>query len=500
MQKAKRLVLNFILAVCVSCAAIALLLPAMSVAYAADSEEVPYVNYTFNNSLTDSAGHSTLSAFTTEVQNNHNNISTSFGQDAQGPYYQWESNQPRGGGFTIDVDKELGNEYTIALKFSFNQTSPGWKKIIDYKNMASDNGFYFYGGGKLQFYPYTNYLGQSVISANQVVSLIVTRSSDGQFKAYIYDSTGNRKLDLDVSDPQGQAIPAVIDGKTRLGFFYDDNVTPAEATSGGRVYGIRMWDKAVDVDIAHDDVNKPEISEESKTMLRTVRFVDATSGAQVADAVVQKVTLKRSVTVNSDGSTVYGAWSTASWPAVSSPSVDKYGTPDMATVPELAVTADTAPSEVVVSYPQGVENLPESKTVTRTINYVDSQGNKIANPVVQSFTFTRMNKRNKVTGIVTNGLWSAGQWARIEIPQIQGYNPSTHIEDEEITAEGKIEDINVVYTSERVDQSSKVGSVQLAKTGIDVKVLLEMIAVLFILSVSALYARFCAMRDARNRS
>ncbi|WP_289193943.1 hypothetical protein, partial [Xylanibacter caecicola] len=52
------------------------------------------------------------------------NSSTSFGSDkTNGSYWQWHSNTARGGGFYIDIDKNIGDEYTIGLKFSFEVQS-----------------------------------------------------------------------------------------------------------------------------------------------------------------------------------------------------------------------------------------------------------------------------------------------------------------------------------------------------------------------------------------
>ena len=85
--------------------------------YADDTEEdmTPYVQYNFNSNLTDSRGHSNLTAWTSTPSDNRINSFTAFGSDDNGNYWQWKSTAARGGGFYIDIDKNIGDEYTIGL-------------------------------------------------------------------------------------------------------------------------------------------------------------------------------------------------------------------------------------------------------------------------------------------------------------------------------------------------------------------------------------------------
>ncbi len=231
-----------------------MLFPCIS-SYAEDTEEKTsaYVQYNFSHHLTDLKKHSTLTAWSSTGDNNRSNATTTFGNDEYGNYWQWHSNTARGGGFYIDIDKDIGEEYTIGLKFSFEQTAPSWKKIIDYKNSTEDTGFYFYNSGHLNFYNY-GVNGASITSANQVVDMIVRRNKSKQFEAYIVDSSYNKKLDLQVTDTANQGVPAVIDGKTRLGFFFDDIATTSEASSGGKVYTLKIWDSYKDPDEVIDEL------------------------------------------------------------------------------------------------------------------------------------------------------------------------------------------------------------------------------------------------------
>ena len=200
------------------------------------------VEYNFDGNMTDELGGSTLDKFGTENDGyNHNNATSGFGSDALGTYWYWTSTLARGGGLWINVNENISEDYSVGIRFSFSITESGYRKIVDYKNMTSDNGFYFYAGGKLNFYPYGT-LGTSVTSNNQVVDIITTRNgATGQFLAYI---VVNNVLiqELNVSDNNGYAVPQIVNGKPRFRFFHDENVTNGEATPGGKVYSIKIWD------------------------------------------------------------------------------------------------------------------------------------------------------------------------------------------------------------------------------------------------------------------
>ena len=66
----------------------------------------------------------------------------------------------------------------------------------------------------------------------------------------------------------------------------------------------------------------------------------------------------------------------------------------------------------------------ETKTITRTIKYVDASNEttEVSPKVVQTVTLIRTNKRNKVTGEVTEGDWSTGNWDEIISPSVENYN------------------------------------------------------------------------------
>ncbi|MCX5943711.1 MAG: hypothetical protein NTZ53_00010 [Cyanobacteria bacterium] len=210
-------------------------------------------NLSFNGSITDSLGGSeVITTFgANEPSLTPENSSSAYGSDQNGDYWSWTSGQQPGGGFRIDTDLQTGNTYTIALRFSFQQVS-GYRKIIDFSNLASDTGFYVLSG-EINFYP----LGTApqgapqgttarTFSAGDVIDLIATRDSGGYFTVYVNDGQGGYVQQIRVLDTNAESVPALVNGKYRLGFFYDDIATSSEYSSGGKVWNVRIWEDALD--------------------------------------------------------------------------------------------------------------------------------------------------------------------------------------------------------------------------------------------------------------
>ncbi|ETE00102.1 adhesin, partial [Streptococcus pseudopneumoniae 5247] len=172
-------------------------------------------------------------------------------------------------------------------------------------------------------------------------------------------------------------------------------------------------------------VPKTATSTETKTITRTIHYVDKVTNQNVKEDVVQPVTLSRTKIENKvTGVVTYGEWTTGNWDEKASPSVENYGPAETATVSSATVTSASTDETVVVKYPQATEDIKESKTVTRTIKYVDAtdETTEVASPVTQTVTLTRTNKRNKVTGKVTAGDWSTGTWGSQDSPTVTNYD------------------------------------------------------------------------------
>ena len=95
------------------------------------------------------------------------------------------------------------------------------------------------------------------------------------------------------------------------------------------------------------------------------------------------------------------------------------------------------------------EDVKETKTVTRTIKYVDkaNETKEVADSVTQTVELTRTNKRNKVTKVVTEGAWSTGNWEEVVSPEIANYGKPDlpKVSNEEVTADSKDTTILVRY-------------------------------------------------------
>jgi VCBS repeat-containing protein len=201
-------------------------------------------HYTFDGSITDAFGDDTVTEYDADAGVPSNATST-FGTDEIGSYWEWTANNERGGGFTVDANLTDTAEYSIALRFSFDEVS-GYNKIIDYLDRTADTGFYIHNG-KVNFYN----LGTgstTTYEANDVIDLIATRDAETDtFTVYVSDGFGGYIEELQVKDSEGQSKPFQVNDLARFGFFYDDSASAtAEGTSGGKVYEIKIWDRALD--------------------------------------------------------------------------------------------------------------------------------------------------------------------------------------------------------------------------------------------------------------
>ena len=288
-------------------------------------------------------------------------------------------------------------------------------------------------------------------------------TSDGtaiQAPVSAYENSGaNTSYDVTGSTYQPQTI--TVNGKTYRyvksdksmgtagttevnGYTY--NVTPSDAT------GTIKSTTVNDVYYVYEQVTY-HTEAESKDVTRTIEYYDSvTSEAIPADlekTVTQTATLNRNKilddqnnfigygTISEDGSsyTLDDSWKVAdqSWTKQDSADLSDYGytAPDRASVAAVTVDGDTTnvtekvyyghqtvpvtpenpgtPGEPInpkgnVEYPDGVSKDDLTSTVTRTINYVDEDGNAVngspdgTSSYVQTAEFTRTAILDKVTG------------------------------------------------------------------------------------------------------
>ena len=142
-----------------------------------------------------------------------------------------------------------------------------------------------------------------------------------------------------------------------------------------------------------------------------VNYVDDTTGA-----VITTVTLKGNYGSTSDYSTKSAISQLESKGYV----LVKDG------FPSTGITFGKSASTYTVDFTEGVTDSTQTETVSQTINYVDQNGNQIADPHTATITFTRPTEKNNVTGVVTNGAWTpaSSSFPQVASPKITGYTPS----------------------------------------------------------------------------
>ncbi|HGL2176149.1 TPA: LPXTG cell wall anchor domain-containing protein [Streptococcus pneumoniae] len=90
----------------------------------------------------------------------------------------------------------------------------------------------------------------------------------------------------------------------------------------------------------------------------------------------------------------------------------------------------------------------ETKTITRIIHYVDKVTNQnVKEDVVQPVTLSRTKTENKVTGVVTYGGWTTGNWDEVISGKIDKYKDPDipTVESQEVTSDSSDKEITVRY-------------------------------------------------------
>ncbi len=130
-----------------------------------------------------------------------------------------------GTGLSFDLESTLATDYSIAMRFSLDNLS-GYRKLIDFVNRASDNGFYNLNSA-LDFYPVA--AGSTTYLPGQEISVVLTRDgATGLVSAYL-----NGVLQLSFTDSSNLAVATTAGGFAHFNLFQDDLVTSGgEASSG----------------------------------------------------------------------------------------------------------------------------------------------------------------------------------------------------------------------------------------------------------------------------
>ena len=282
----------------------------------------------------------------------------------------------------------------------------------------------------------------STATNNQVAVLTSATRTDGQDT---FNETNPARISIKIEDVKKGAVKVAYENKDNNSI--KDTVTAIESRAYKKGYDVDTKEYKPDTLIGKDGkeyyfvkvkdssprptgtIDSPEVTvtyvydllydetEESHTVTRTIKYIDAEKKTQVADPVTQTATIKRVNKVNRKTKEVIeGAWSTANWDEKISPRPANYGTPDQTSVSSVAVTPTTENTEVVVKYPQAVD----TKTVAtkQTVTY-EGAGDKTPVPNEQTdYTFT--GKTNKVTNVTT---WNeeTHTYGVVTTPKVEGY-------------------------------------------------------------------------------
>ena len=141
---------------------------------------------------------------------------------------------PQGNGLQLQpTTGTIANDaYTIVMLFKFANVD-GYRRIIDFENGSSDNGFYILNGNLDFFSDGDIAVGSTAIPVDTYVQVALTRTAAGVVTAYL-----NGVQEFSFNDSGNDAV---IDFNNALRFFKDDEVVIGEE-SAGSVARIRLYD------------------------------------------------------------------------------------------------------------------------------------------------------------------------------------------------------------------------------------------------------------------
>jgi hypothetical protein len=141
--------------------------------------------------------------------------------------------------------------YSIEMVFRLSDTD-GYRKIIDFKNLASDTGLYDCSG-ELDLFPVAS--GSVSLSAGVDAHVVLTRDAASHVVGYV---DGQEQFDF--LDSAGYGVFDQPDNIIQL--FKDDGATGGREVSAGAVEWIQIYDAALTPDeVAHLSSDQPTVPE-----------------------------------------------------------------------------------------------------------------------------------------------------------------------------------------------------------------------------------------------
>lgn len=107
---------------------------------------------------------------------------------------------------------------------------------------------------------------------------------------------------------------------------------------------------------------------------------------------------------------------------------------------------DKLPDNPSQGYPTGVDSDSLNKTITRTIEVLDPHIGKTI--TTQTVHLTRQATVDEVTGQVSYGDWTTGEWDEFAVPAVAGYTPSkSKVASQTVTAQTNDTTVTITYTA-----------------------------------------------------
>ena len=99
--------------------------------------------------------------------------------------------------------------------------------------------------------------------------------------------------------------------------------------------------------------------------------------------------------------------------------------------------------DIVVELGHDTQIVSDSKTVTRTINVTDPNGQKTNH--IQTVTLTRTGAKDLVTGQTSWSAWSTGSFPSYQTPEIDGYTANQSVPAMTVTSDTQDSTVNINY-------------------------------------------------------
>lgn len=110
-------------------------------------------------------------------------------------------------------------------------------------------------------------------------------------------------------------------------------------------------------------------------------------------------------------------------------------------------TSDKLPDNPTKSYPAGVGQSDLNRTITRTIQVVDPHTRKVTT-TTQTVHLTRTATVDEVSGTVTYGKWTTGEWQTFNVPAVAGYTPrQANVAKTMVTDTTKDQTVKITYVA-----------------------------------------------------